>query len=156
MIDQTEPIVYKLKEMYAKCGKTYKEIGQMVGLPELVVKRIINGVTQRPYITDVSNIWKAMTGKTTTADLYDENVKVDIVAETPQVVVPTVDANVYNQMIQMYKDIIATKDESFNKIIKQKDRWIKLLFALLFFFMLLAAIFIGIDLASGEFGLFRY
>lgn len=118
MIDQTEPIVYKLKEEYAKCGKTYKDIGQMVGLPELAVKRIINGVTQRPHISDLNKIWKAMTGKTTTADLYDETVKVDIIAETPQVVVPTVDANVYNRMIEIYTDQLKEKDKRITTLIK--------------------------------------
>lgn len=118
MIDQTEPIVYKLKEEYAKCGKNYRMIGDEVGLSELNVKRIINGVTQRPHISDLNKIWKAMTGKATTADLYDETVKVDIVAETPQVVVPTVDANVYNQMIEIYKEQIKEKDKRITTLIR--------------------------------------
>jgi predicted transcriptional regulator len=117
MIDQTEPIVYKLKDMYAKCGKNYRTIGEEVGISELNVKRIINGVTQRPHISDVNKIWKAMTGKSTTSDLYDENVKVDIVAETPQVVVPTVDANLYNQMIEIYKEQIKEKDKRITMLI---------------------------------------
>ena len=118
MIDQTEPIVYKLKDMYAKCGKNYQMIGEEVDLPELTVKRIINGVTQRPHISDLNKIWKAMTGKPTTSDLYDETVKVDIVVDTPQVVVPTVDANVYTQMIEIYKEQIKEKDKRITSLIK--------------------------------------
>ena len=127
MIDQTEPIVYKLKDMYAKCGKNYQMIGEEVDLPELTVKRIINGVTQRPHISDLNKIWKAMTGKPTTSDLYDETVKVDIVADTPQVVVPTVDANVYTQMIEIYKEQIKEKDKRITSLIKINARLIILL-----------------------------
>ena len=156
MIDSNEPILAKLKELKAKSGLTNAQIAKNSNgeLPESTVNRIFMGKTKNPTIATIIMLARAMGFKAT--DVFDETMKVDVQAETPQVVVPTVDVNVYNQMIQMYKDIIATKDETYNPIIKTKDKWIKLLFGLLFVFMLLAAIFIGIDLASGEFGLFRY
>ena len=154
LIDENVAIIDKLKAQKVKCGKTSQQIAKDANLSESTVTRIFSGKTPNPTVAIVIAMWKAMGG--TATELFDDTVKVDVVSETPQVVMPTVDVNVYNQMIEMYKDIIVTKDESFNKTIKQKDRWIKLLFVLLFFFMLLAAIFIGVDLSTGEFGLFRY
>ncbi len=156
MIDSNEPILEKLKELKKKSGLTNAQISKNSNgeLPESTINRIFMGKTKNPTIATIATLARAMGFRAT--DVFDDTMKVDVQAETPQVVVPTVDANVYNQMIQMYKDIIATKDETYNNVIKTKDRWIKLLFGLLFVFMLLAAIFIGVDLSSGEFGLFRY
>jgi transcriptional regulator with XRE-family HTH domain len=156
LIDNNEPIIERLRELKAKSGLTVAKIAKNSNgeLTESTINRILMGKTKNPTITTVIMLAKAMGFKAT--DPFDETIKVDVQAEEPQVLVPTVDVNVYNQMIQMYKDIIATKDQTHDSIIKTKDKWIKLLFCLLFIFMLLAAIFIGIDLASGEFGLFRY
>jgi len=156
LIDTNEPIISKLKELKAKSGLTVAQISKNSKgeLPESTINRILMGKTKNPSIASVVTLIRSMGFKAT--DVFDETMKVDVQAETPQVVVPTVDVNVYNQMIQMYKDIISTKDMTYNDIIKTKDRWIRLLFILLFIFMLIAAIFIGIDLSTGELGLFRY
>ena len=156
MIDYNEPIIERLKELKTKSGLTVTKIAKNSNgeLTESTINRILMGKTKNPTITTIILLTKAMGFKAT--DAFDESLKIDVQAETPQVVVPTVDANVYNQIIQMYKDIIATKDVSYNDMVKKKDRWILYLLFALVFFVLLAATFIGIDIASGEFGLFKY
>lgn len=156
LIDNNEPIIERLKELKEKSGLTVSKIAKNSNgeLTESTINRILMGKTKNPTITTVIQLAKAMGFKAT--DPFDETFKVDVQAETPQVVVPTVDVNVYNQMIQMYKDIIATKEQTYNENIRTKNRWIRILFCLLIFFVILAAVFIGVYLSSGEFGLIRY
>lgn len=147
MIDTNEPIIEKLKELRAKSGLTTTQIAKNSNgeLQEPTVNRIFSGKTRNPTMANVVAIIKAMGFKV--SDVFDDTIKVDVQAEAPQVVVPTVDVNVYNQMIQMYKDIIATKDMTYNDINKSKDRWIKVLFLVMVSFMLFSGILLGIDLS---------
>ena len=46
----------------------------------------------------------------TSADIFDDTVKVDVVSEAPQVVVPQVDEKLYNEIINIYKDLLKIKD----------------------------------------------
>lgn len=113
MVDQIEPIVYKLQEKYAiyeKSGKHFPQLAKESGVSEVTTKRIINGVTQKPNISDVIKLWKAMGG--TATELFDDtDIKVDVVTETPQVVVPQIDEKLYNQIIDIYKDQLKSKDK---------------------------------------------
>lgn len=146
MIDTNEPIIEKLKELKKKSGLTNAQISKNTNgeLPESTINRIFIGKTKNPTITTVIMLAKAMGFKAT--DPFDETQKINVQAETPQVVVPTVDANVYNQMIQMYKDIIQTNELKYNDVLKTKDRWIRCLFCLLIAAIVTAAISIGIIL----------
>lgn len=147
-----DSIIAKLKELKVKSGLTNAQIAKNSNgeLPESTINRIFMGKTKNPTIATIIILARAMGFKAT--DVFDETFKVDVETDAPQVVVPTIDANVYNEMIKMYKDIIATNEE----VEKKKDNAIKWLFVSLIIAVLVAAIFIGIDLASGEFGLFRY
>ena len=151
-----DSIIAKLKELKAKSKLTNAQIAKNSNgeLPESTINRIFMGKTKNPTIATIIILARAMGFKAT--DVFDETFKVDVETEAPQVVVPTIDANVYNEMIKMYKDIIATKDIAYKDMVKAKDRWIKWLVVSLILAVLVAAIFIGIDLASGEFGLFTY
>ncbi len=119
MVDQTEPIVYKLQEKYAiyeKSGKHFPQLAKESGVSEVTTKRIINGITQKPNISDVIKLWKAMGG--TATELFDDTaIKVDVVAETPQVVVPQIDEKLYNQIIDIYKDQLKEKDKRITVLI---------------------------------------
>ncbi len=159
MIEQTDyfqPILDRLLSEKQRLGLTNAQIARNSKgrLLEATVNRIFTGKTRTPGIDTLLMLCDAMGIKL--RDLVGDDIKIDVQAEQPQVVVPTVDANVYNQMIQMYKDIIAKNDKTYNDIIKSKDKTIKLLGVLLFIFMILAALFIGFDLATGEIGFFRY
>lgn len=136
MIDTNEPIIEKLRELKAKSGLTSAQIAKNSHgeLQEPTVNRILMGKTKNPTIATIVALARSMGFKA--SDVFDETMKVDVQAETPQVVVPTVDVNLYNQMIQVYKDIIHSKDMTYNDIITSKDKWIKLLFALVFILVL--------------------
>lgn len=119
MLDQTEPIVYKLQEKYAiyeKSGKHFPQLAKESGISEVTTKRIINGVTQKPNISDVIKLWKAMGG--TATELFDDTViKVDVAAETPQVIVPQIDEKLYTQIIDIYKEQLKAKDKRINGLL---------------------------------------
>lgn len=108
MIDESVAIIDKLKAQKVKCGKTAQQIARDSDLSESTVTRIFSGKTPNPTISIVIAIWKAMGGKA--ADLFDDTVKVDVVSEAPQVVVPTVDERLYNEIITIYKDLLKIKD----------------------------------------------
>lgn len=108
MIDRSEAIIDRLKELKVKSGMTAQQIAEKSKLPESTVTRIFSGKTANPTITTVIAIAKAMGG--TSADIFDDTVKVDVVSETPQVVVPQVDEKLYNEIINIYKDLLKIKD----------------------------------------------
>ncbi len=115
MVDQTDPIVYKLRELKEKYGKSFQQLSKDSGVSEITAKRIVTGVTQKPSISDVIKLWKAMGG--TAAELFDDTFKVDIAAEAPQVVVPQVDERLYNEIINIYKDLLKVKDKRINTLL---------------------------------------
>ncbi len=109
MIDQNEAIVDRLKELKVKTGMTAQQIAAKSELPESTITRILSGKTANPTIATVIAIWKAMGGVAT--DLFDDTVKVDVVSEAPQVVVPQIDERLYNEIINIYKDLLKVKDK---------------------------------------------
>lgn len=108
MIDRSEAIIDRLKELKVKSGMTSQQIAEKSKLPESTVTRIFSGKTSNPTVTTVIAIAKAMGG--TSADIFDDTVKVDVVSEAPQVVVPQVDEKLYNEIINIYKDLLKIKD----------------------------------------------
>ena len=108
MIDQNEAIIDRLKALKVKSGKTSLQIARECDMPESTVTRILSGKTPNPTVSTVISMYKAMGG--TAADIFDDTVKVDVVSEAPQVVVPTVDERLYNEIINIYKDLLKIKD----------------------------------------------
>ena len=108
MIDQNEAIIDRLKALKVKSGKTALQIAKDCNIPESTVTRILSGKTPNPTVSTVIAMYKAMGG--TAADIFDETVKVDVVSEAPQVVVPQVDERLYNEIINIYKDLLKVKD----------------------------------------------
>lgn len=115
MIDQNEAIIDKLKALKVKSGKTSAQIAKDCDIPESTVTRIFSGKTPNPTVTTVIAMWKAMGG--TAVDLFDDTVKVDVVSEAPQVVVPQVDERLYNEIISIYKDLLKVKDRRINTLL---------------------------------------
>lgn len=107
--EQNVSIVDKLKEQKVKCGKSSQQIAKDSNLSESTVTRIFSGKTPNPTIAIVIAMWKAMGG--TATELFDNTVKVDVVSEAPQVVVPQVDERLYNEIITIYKDLLKIKDK---------------------------------------------
>ncbi len=108
LIDKNEAIIDRLKALKVKSGMTTGQIAEKSKLPESTVSRIFSGKTSNPSIASVIQMAKAMGGKAT--DIFDDNLKVDVVSEEPQVVVPQVDAKLYDEVISIYKDLLKTKD----------------------------------------------
>lgn len=108
LIDENVAIIDRLKALKVKSGMTSQQIAEKSKLPESTVARIFSGKTANPTIASVIQMAKAMGGKAT--DIFDDTVKVDVVSEAPQVVVPQVDERLYNEIISIYKDLLKVKD----------------------------------------------
>lgn len=108
MIEQNEAIIDRLKALKVKSGKTSAQIAKECDIPESTVTRILSGKTPNPTISTVILMAKAMGGKA--AEIFDDTVKVDVVSEAPQVVVPQIDERLYNEVISIYKDLLKIKD----------------------------------------------
>ncbi len=108
LIEENVAIIDKLKAQKVKCGKTSQQIAKDCNLSESTVARVLSGKTPNPTIAIVIAMWKAMGG--TATELFDDTVKVDVVSEAPQVVVPQVDERLYNEIINIYKDLLKVKD----------------------------------------------
>jgi transcriptional regulator with XRE-family HTH domain len=108
LIDENVAIIDKLKAQKVKCGLTAQQIARNSNLSESTVTRVLSGKTPNPTIAIVIAMWKAMGG--TATELFDDTVKVDVVSEAPQVVVPQVDERLYNEIISIYKDLLKVKD----------------------------------------------
>lgn len=143
MIDQNEAIIDRLKALKVKSGKTSLQIAKDCDIPESTVTRIFSGKTPNPTVATVIAMTKAMGGKA--ADIFDDTVKVDVVSDAPQVVVPQVDERLYNEVIGIYKDSIKTK-----------DKWIAVLFGLVTVLVVFIIAIFVIDLLHGGIGYVRY
>ena len=143
MVEQNEAIIDRLKALKVKCGKTSAQIAKECDIPESTVTRIFSGKTPNPTISTIIAMYKVMGGKA--ADIFDDTVKVDVVSEAPQVVVPQVDERLYNEIIGMYKDSIKTK-----------DKWIKILFALVAVLVVFIIAVFMVDILHGGIGYVRY
>lgn len=115
MVDKSEAIIDRLKALKAKSGMTSQQIAEKSKIPESTITRIFSGKTANPTITTVIAIAKAMGG--TSADIFDDTVKIDVVSDTPQVVVPQVDEKLYNEIINIYKDLLKIKDRRINTLL---------------------------------------
>ena len=100
MIDENIAILDKLNEQRKKSGKSYAQIANEVGMSESTVIRIYSGKQKNLSVADAIKLWK-LTGGGNAVDLFNDNIKVDVVTETPQVVVPQIDEKLYNQIIDI-------------------------------------------------------
>ena len=117
MTDENVAILDKLNEQRKKSGKSYAQIAEEVDMSESAVIRIYAGKHKKLAIADVISLWKK-TGGGNSADLFNDNIKVDVVAETPQVIVPQIDEKLYSQIIDIYKEQIKEKDKRITTLIK--------------------------------------
>lgn len=116
MIDENVAILDKLNAQRKKSGKSYAQIAEEFGTSESTVIRIYAGKQKNLSLSDVINLWK-LTGGGNSADLFNDNMKVDVVTETPQVVVPQIDEKLYTEIISIYKDLLKTKDRRINMLL---------------------------------------
>ncbi len=117
MIDENVAILDKLNAQRKKSGKSYAQIAEEFGTSESTVIRIYAGKQKNLSLSDVINLWK-LTGGGNSAVLFNDTIKVDVVTETPQVVVPQIDEKLYNQIIDIYKEQLKEKDRRITTLIR--------------------------------------
>jgi transcriptional regulator with XRE-family HTH domain len=117
LTDENIAILDKLNEQRKKSGKSYAQIANELKTSESTVTRIYSGKQKNLSVSDVIDLWK-LTGGGNSADLFNDNIKVDVVTESPQVVVPQIDEKLYNQIIDIYKEQLKEKDKRITKLIR--------------------------------------
>ena len=141
MVLQDKVFLERLRVLKDKSGMSAKEIADKSGIPESTVTRILSGKTPNPTIISVMDIIKAMGGKA--SDVFDDNAQVNTLPKVPQTVV--------NDMEKKNSEVI----ELYERIIKSKDKTIKLLTYVLLGLSSVIIFLLLFDLFNGGIGYFN-
>ena len=141
MVLQDKVFLERLRVLKDKSGMSAKEIADKSGIPESTVTRILSGKTPNPTIISVMDIIKAMGGKA--SDVFDDNAQVNTLPKVPQTVVTDMEKK-NSEVIELYE-----------RIIKSKDRTIKLLTYVLLGLASVIIFLLLFDLFNGGIGYFR-
>ena len=132
MVSQDKAFLERLRALKDKSGMTTKEIADKSGIPESTITRIFSGKTPNPTIISTMDIIRALGGKA--SDVFDDNAQVNTQLKVPQDVVSEMEQK-NNEITDLYKGIIASRDE----LIKEKNKTIKMLITII---MVLVSIFV--------------
>ena len=141
MVLQDKVFLERLRALKDKSGMSAKEIADKSGIPESTVTRILSGKTPNPTIISVMDIIKAMGGKA--SDVFDDNAQVNTQPKVPQTVVADMEKK-NTEVIELYE-----------RIIKSKDRTIKLLTYVLLGLSSVIIFLLLFDLFNGGIGYFQ-
>ena len=141
MVLQDKVFLERLRVLKDKSGMSAKEIADKSGIPESTVTRILSGKTPNPTIISVMDIIKAMGGKA--SDVFDDNAQVNTLPKVPQTVVTDMEKK-NSEVIELYE-----------RIIKSKDRTIRLLTYVLLGLASVIIFLLLFDLFNGGIGYFR-
>ena len=141
MVLQDKVFLERLRVLKDKSGMSAKEIADKSGIPESTVTRILSGKTPNPTIISVMDIIKAMGGKA--SDVFDDNAQVNTLPKVPQTVVTDMEKK-NSEVIELYE-----------RIIKSKDRTIKLLTYVLLGLASVIIFLLLFDLFNDGIGYFR-
>ena len=141
MVLQDKVFLERLRVLKDKSGMSAKEIADKSGIPESTVTRILSGKTPNPTIISVMDIIKAMGGKA--SDVFDDNAQVNTLPKVPQTVVTDMEKK-NSEVIELYE-----------RIIKSKDRTIRLLTYVLFGLASVIIFLLLFDLFNGGIGYFN-
>ena len=108
MVFQDKAFLERLRVLKDKSGMTTKQIADKCDIPESTVARIFSGKTPNPTIITVMAMTKAMGG--TAADIFDDNAQVNTAPTVPQAVMTDMEQK-NSEIIELYKEIIKTKDK---------------------------------------------
>lgn len=142
MITQDKAFLERLRMLKDKSGLTTKQIAEKCDIPESTVSRIFAGKTPNPTIITVMAMTKAMGG--TAADIFDDNAQVNTIPAVPQSVLTDVE--------QKNLEIV----ELYERIIKTKDKYIKILAWSLIGVLAVIVAFLFVDLLVHDIGYIRY
>ena len=141
MVLQDKVFLERLRVLKDKSGMSAKEIADKSGIPESTVTRILSGKTPNPTIISVMDIIKAMGGKA--SDVFDDNAQVNTLPKVPQTVVTDMEKK-NSEVIELYE-----------RIIKSKDRTIRLLTYVLLGLSSVIIFLLLFDLFNGGIGYFN-
>ena len=141
MVLQDKVFLERLRVLKDKSGMSAKEIADKSGIPESTVTRILSGKTPNPTIISVMDIIKAMGGKA--SDVFDDNAQVNTLPKVPQTVVNDIEKK-NSEVIELYE-----------RIIKSKDRTIRLLTYVLLGLSSVIIFLLLFDLFNGGIGYFN-
>ena len=141
MVLQDKVFLERLRVLKDKSGMSAKEIADKSGIPESTVTRILSGKTPNPTIISVMDIIKAMGGKA--SDVFDDNAQVNTLPKVPQTVVTDMEKK-NTEVIELYE-----------RIIKSKDKTIKLLTYVLLGLSSVIIFLLLFDLFNGGIGYFN-
>ncbi len=135
MVLQDKAFLERLRVLKDKSGMSAKEIADKSGIPESTVTRILSGKTPNPTIISVMDIIKAMGGKA--SDVFDDNAQVNTLPKVPQAVVNDIEKK-NTEVIELYERIIKSKDKTIKLL-----TWVLLALASVIIFLLLFDLFNG-------------
>ena len=141
MVLQDKAFLERLRLLKDKSGMTTKQIAEKCDIPESTVTRIFSGKTPNPTIITVMAMTKAMGG--TAADIFDDNAQVNTQPKVPQAVI--------SDMEKKNAEVV----ELYERIIKSKDKTIKLLTYVLFGLASVIIFLLLFDLFNGGIGYFQ-
>ena len=141
MVLQDKAFLERLRMLKDKSGMTTKQIADKCDIPESTITRIFSGKTPNPTIITVMAMTKAMGG--TAADIFDDNALVNTNPTVPQVVLTDMEKK-NSEVIELYE-----------RIIKSKDRTIRLLTYVLLGLSSVIIFLLLFDLFNGGIGYFN-
>ena len=141
LVLQDKAFLERLRLLKDKSGLTTKQIAEKCDIPESTVTRIFSGKTPNPTIITVMAMTKAMGG--TAADIFDDNAQVNTQPKVPQAVITDIEKK-NTEVIELYE-----------RIIKSKDRTIKLLTFVLLGLATVIIFLLLFDLFNGGTGYFQ-
>lgn len=141
MVLQDKAFLERLRLLKDKSGMTTKEIAEKSGVPESTITRIFSGKTPNPTIISVMDIIRAMGGKA--SDVFDDNAQVNTQPKVPQAVITDIEKK-NTEVVELYE-----------RIIKSKDKTIKLLTYVLLCLASVIIFLLLFDLFNGGIGYFQ-
>jgi transcriptional regulator with XRE-family HTH domain len=141
LVLQDKAFLERLRLLKDKSGMTTKEIAEKSGVPESTITRILSGKTPNPTVISVMDIIKAMGGKA--SDVFDDNAQVNTQLKVPQAVISDIEKKNI-EVVELYE-----------RIIKSKDKTIKLLTCVLLGLTSVIIFLLLFDLFNGGIGYFQ-
>lgn len=140
-------ITAKLKEMRDERNLTNKDLSQISGVPLSTVNRIMSGRTDTPYFQNVYDLVRAMGGS------LDQLTGIAAAPERKEEAVPPQAASepVNPETVQMYKSIIADKDQQ----LSTNQKWMYRLFVCCTLLMMVIVVVCIVDVLNPAIGFLR-
>lgn len=140
-------ITAKLKEMRDERKLTNKDLSQISGVPLSTVNRIMSGRTDTPYFQNVYDLVRAMGGSLDQLTGIAAAPEIREEAAAPQNAAEPIN----QETLQMYKDIIADKDQQ----LSSNQKWMYRLFVCCTLLMTVIVVVCIIDVINPSIGFLR-